>query len=191
MLALLAIGLALLQVGSAQAAYVLPASQDYGTQTLGTSSLAANFLLSTSSSVCTDPPMCTTFATYTVDTSALGGGPGTTTTSGDFVIHNVDCQYPSATSYYFTNGTYQCHFQASFVPTASGSRSLTLTFPEIAGTNATLSLTGAGVAPPAATTPPPAPTGLRAAAVNRCKKKFPKGSSKRKKCLRRANQLPI
>jgi hypothetical protein len=52
--------------------------------------------------------------------------------------------------------------------------------------------------PPAASTPLPPPpatvtplqTGLRAAAIKKCKKKFPKGP-KRKKCIRKAKRLPV
>jgi hypothetical protein len=42
--------------------------------------------------------------------------------------------------------------------------------------------------------PPPGqtgPTGQRAAAKKRCKKKFGKGSKRRKKCLKRARKLPV
>jgi hypothetical protein len=98
------------------------------------------------------------------------------------VIQNLDCDYPSMTSLYVDAGIDQCHFQASFVPTAAGARSAILTFAENPGTNATLSLTGTGVAPT---------SGERAAAIKRCKKKFPKGSAKRRKCLRRARKLPL
>jgi tripartite motif-containing protein 71 len=44
------------------------------------------------------------------------------------------------------------------------------------------------ISPPAATTA--APTGQRAAAIKKCKKKFPKGP-KRKKCVRKAKRLPV
>jgi len=52
-------------------------------------------------------------------------------------------------------------------------------------------------APPGSTPPTPPSslptsfTGQRTAAIKRCKKKFPKGSKKRKKCLKRARRLPL
>jgi hypothetical protein len=55
-------------------------------------------------------------------------------------------------------------------------------------------LQGSEVAPPVTPTPTPTPTstvtGLRAAAIKKCKKKFPKGP-KRKKCIRKAKRLPV
>jgi hypothetical protein len=39
--------------------------------------------------------------------------------------------------------------------------------------------------------PPTGPTGMRAAAKKRCKKKFHKGTKQRKKCLRKARKLPV
>jgi hypothetical protein len=38
---------------------------------------------------------------------------------------------------------------------------------------------------------PSGPTGQRAAAKNRCKKRFHKGTKQRKKCLRKARKLPV
>jgi Right handed beta helix region len=51
-------------------------------------------------------------------------------------------------------------------------------------------LQAADLAPPAAAPTPAGPTGLRAKAIKRCKKKFPKGP-KRKKCIRKAKRLPV
>jgi hypothetical protein len=45
-------------------------------------------------------------------------------------------------------------------------------------------------APPAGPTATATATGQRAAAIKRCKEKFPKGSKKRKKCLKKAKKLP-
>jgi hypothetical protein len=39
--------------------------------------------------------------------------------------------------------------------------------------------------------PAPGPTGVRATAKKKCKKKFRKGTKKRKKCLRKARKLPV
>jgi hypothetical protein len=57
-----------------------------------------------------------------------------------------------------------------------------------------LSVTGTDTCPPE-TQPPPlsttgAPTGQRAGAKKRCKKRFPKGP-KRKKCIKKARKLPV
>jgi len=46
----------------------------------------------------------------------------------------------------------------------------------------------------AAMAPPPgasAPTGQRAQALKRCRKKFAKGTKARKRCVRKANKLPL
>jgi hypothetical protein len=45
--------------------------------------------------------------------------------------------------------------------------------------------------PFASTTIQAAPTGQRAAAVKKCKKKFPRGSKKRKRCIKKAKKLPV
>ena len=46
---------------------------------------------------------------------------------------------------------------------------------------------------PALVVPPPGPTGQRAAAKKKCKKKFPgkANAKKRKKCIKKANRLPV
>ena len=176
---------------TADAASVTPFSKDFDGQAVGTSSAFADFTLYSTDTSCVDPPMCFGgFVTYTVDTSALGGGPGTTTTAGDFAIHNVDCTYPQATSPPSWDVPYYCQFQVAFAPTAGGTRARTLSFPETpAGSDGSLSLIGAGIAP--APSPTATATGLRTTAIKHCKRKFPKGSAKRKKCLRHARKLPV
>jgi hypothetical protein len=57
-----------------------------------------------------------------------------------------------------------------------------------AGTG-TPSVTFTWAAQPA--TVPAAPTGQRAAAIRKCKKKFPKGSKKRRRCIKHARRLPV
>jgi hypothetical protein len=76
-----------------------------------------------------------------------------------------------------------CTFSVTFKPTAAGTRAATL----LLGTDASggaqpppISLSGTAVAAP--------PTGQRAAALAKCKKKHGK---KRKKCKNKANQLPV
>ena len=103
-----------------------------------------------------------------------------TTSIGGFSVHNIDC--PTALSTFGANAA-SCRFEVSFVPTTSGPIMKTLSFTDTGGPTATLSLTGAGV--------PPATTGQQAAAIKKCKKKYRKGSVKRKKCLTRARKLPV
>ena len=161
-----------------------PSSHDYGSQNVGSSSSPTTFTLTTSGNVCYfyDPGlmMCVVPSTYSTDTTALGGGPGTTITSGDFTIHNLTCPYPrEAPPLSTTPGSgpsVSCQFEASFVPIAGGTRSLTLGFPE-SGTSAPggLMLIGTGIAPATTSTPTPAPhrkcrKHRHAVAAKRCKK---------------------
>jgi hypothetical protein len=179
------IAASLVFAASAIASEVQPSSHDYGSQNVGSGGAAMSFTLYTSSNICSydDISMtCTASTGYATDTSALGGDPGSTTKSGDFSIHNVDCPYPTYPAPPATfpgsglPGT--CHFEVSFVPSASGARGRTLSFPDTSGASGALALSGNGVG-----------SGAVAAAVKKCKKKFRKGSSKRKKCLRHARQL--
>jgi len=85
-----------------------------------------------------------------------------------------------------------CVFSVTFTPTTTGVRTGTLA-PGIDLTGSSpssVSLTGSGVAAPAPPTITPTPTGQRAAAIKKCKKKFPKGP-KRKKCIKKAKKLPV
>jgi hypothetical protein len=180
----------LAMAGVASATTVNPSSRDYGDQAVGTASAATTFTLTTSPAFCNDPPDCLTYSSYSTDTSALGGGPGTTNTSGDFLIRNDTCANALMGPPVLA-ATGSCQFEVSFVPTSGGAKSKTLTFPETSGSNASLTLTGNGLAPGSTPTPGATqPTGEQAVAIKRCKRKFPKGSSKRRKCLRRARQLP-
>jgi hypothetical protein len=194
---LLVFGLAV----TADAATVGPSSKDYGSANVGTTSAASSFTLTTSANFCTIDPITMTGCQggtethYSTDTSALGGGPGTTNTSGDFLIHNQTCPYPSYPSPAVVAAPAgipgNCSFEVSFAPTAGGALSKTLTFTDNGGLTASLSLTGTGIAPAAPGTTTTTPTGQQAAAIKRCKKKFPKGTSKRRKCLRHARLLPV
>jgi hypothetical protein len=172
-------------VASAWAATVGPSPHDYGSQNVGASSAASQFTLFSSPSLCTseDPMLhfCLTSITPTTDTTALGGGPGTTTNSGDFTIHNLSCPYPGL------SGTPPpslgpgppgvCQFEATFTPTTGGARSTTLTFPDDGGPAAVLSLTGTGIAPtPASTT---------TATKKKCKKKHRTAAAAKKKCKKK------
>jgi hypothetical protein len=189
-LAVATASLVLVSAAPAWAANVNPTAMDYGSQKVGASSAAATFQLATSGTQCVDngsggcaPGLGST----TTDTSALGGGPGTTTRSGDFEIYNQTCGYPSQISGPVPYSSSYCSFQATFVPAAAGSRAMTLNFPDSGGPTGSLALSGTGLSTGSTTLP----TGQRAAAIKKCKKKFPKGSARRKRCLRHAGQLPV
>jgi hypothetical protein len=93
-----------------------------------------------------------------------------------------------------------CQFSVTFKPTGTGVRTATLDVgsdSSLGGTQpANVSLTGSGVAapvPPPSTTAPsttPAPTGQRARAIKKCKKKFPKGP-RRTTCIKKAKKQPV
>jgi hypothetical protein len=176
---------AFLLAAPAGAATVSPPSKDFGDQTQGAASDSSSFTLMTSFTVCTDPaspPPCISLATSNVDTTALGGGPGTTTTVGDFVIHNVSCQNPEMSPFVeFASAT--CAFDVRFLPTTTGTLSKTLSFSDSSGPTATLSLTGTGLAPPPTPASTPTPT-TTAPKKKKCKRKHRVASSA-KKCKKK------
>jgi hypothetical protein len=174
---------ALALTSSAGGATVGPSTHDYGGQTVGTTSAAVNFGLTTTPTFCVPDSMtglCSTDTRFTVSTVELGGGPGTTVTSADYTTHNIDCPYPSMTSPALINGIPSfCHFEASFAPAVAGIRSRTLIFPEDnGGATATLTLTGTGLAVPSA--PAPAPIHKK-----KCKKKHRTAAAAKKKCKKK------
>jgi hypothetical protein len=97
-----------------------------------------------------------------------------------------------------------CTFNVFFTPTAAGARTATLDVGDDTSSDLfaqgidpdPIFLTGSGVAaavPPPSTTVPgttPARTGLRARAIKKCIKKFPKGP-RRTKCIKKAKKLPV
>jgi hypothetical protein len=170
---------ALILAAPAGAAHLLPTSKDYGSQIVGTTS-TWTFTLTPTRNICTDPgpepSICDGSSAYVTETTALVAAPGGTAMSGDFVIHNIDCQYPAfvgppATTWNPANTPpARCHFSVSFAPTtAGGARSLTLSFPDTGGPTATLNLTGVGVAP--ISPRKKCKRKHRAAAAKKCKKK--------------------
>ncbi len=72
--------LALALASVADAASVSPDSMDFGSQAVGTAGSAATFTLTASANFCTNYvfPTCMSTTNYQTDTTALGGGPGTT-----------------------------------------------------------------------------------------------------------------
>jgi hypothetical protein len=103
------------------------------------------------------------------------------------------------------NSPGSCEFNVTFSPKATGTRTATLEVGVDFSSGSTqpdpITLAGTGVAPPPPPGPTPtaptattatstAPTGLRAAALKKCRKRFPKGP-RRAKCLRKAKGLPV
>ncbi len=135
---------------SADAASVSPDAVIFGDKLIGTSSDPVSVTLTTSPSKCPPPGSpngCMPASAFSLtSTSALGGGPGTTTSSNDFTVHNTNCQYPTLVSPDGVAASRSCRFEVSFAPTASGSRALSLSFPDNLGPTATLALGGQGVA---------------------------------------------
>jgi hypothetical protein len=169
--------------GSAEAASVSPSSKDYGSEPVGSSSAPTIFTLQTSPNQCLSTfPMtstCNSSVTYFTDTSALGAGPGATATSGDFVIRNINCAYPSSTGGIpLTLGPSPptvCQFEASFLPTTTGALATSLTFTDTGGPTATVALAGTGVPPTVRPVGPPAHKRCKhkhrhASAAKKCKK---------------------
>jgi hypothetical protein len=169
-----AIVVALLVAAPAGAATVSPPSKDFGSQIQGTAGDATSFTLSTSFTTCAMP--CISPTVSNVDTTALAGGPGTTNTVGDFVVHNVDCQNPeSSPPIAFVLVT--CTFDVRLLPTATGALSKSLSFTDDHGPTATLSLAGTGLAPP----PAPASTSTPVPRRKKCRHKH-RHASAAKKC---------
>jgi hypothetical protein len=175
----------------ASAASVSPTSKNYGDQAVGTTSTPTSFTLTTTANTCAlDPsnviPTCLIGSQthYATNTSQLGGGPGVTTTSGDFMIHNVSCPYPSFDSPAITTAPVglpgMCGFEVSFAPVGGNARSKTLIFSDNGGPSATLPLTGTGLVP-ATALPLPGPSQAR----KKCKKKHHRAVAAKKKCKKK------
>jgi hypothetical protein len=131
-----------------------------------------------------------TGATQFVVTNA---GPGT---SGTFATTLAG---PNASEFGITANTCAgqtlaalatCTVSVRFAPATAGAKTATLKIIGTPGGTTSASLTGTATSPPP---PPPAantgPTGQRAAALKKCKKK--KSKQARKKCKKKANRLPV
>ncbi len=168
-----ALGLA---VPSAGASVTLtPASADFGSLNVGTTSVPQAFTLTNTCDAPSgiNPNMC-------ISVNAVSSAVSTT---GDFGQTN-DCpatlftfNYPSSTS---------CTINVTFAPTTAGSLAGTLS----AG-GMSRPLSGTGVALPIQSTVQSTaePTGERAAALKKCKKKRTKAA--RKRCRKNAQLLPV
>lgn len=100
-------------------------------------------------------------------------------TTGDFAQTN-NC--PSTLFTFNYPSTSSCTINVTFTPTTAGSRAGTLS---AGGMNRPLSGTGVAL--------PIQPTGQHAAAIKKCKRKFPgmAKAKKRKKCIKEAKKLPV
>jgi hypothetical protein len=127
-----------------------------------------------------DPNFCMPPAQqYLTGTAALGGGPGTSTSSDDFAVRNTDCHYPSQESSFFGGFPNTCTFEAVFAPTQSGARSRILSFPDNGGPTAAVTLRGSGLA-----TMPVLPAPTRPKCKHK-KKHTRAAAAKKKKCKKK------
>jgi hypothetical protein len=146
---------------------LVPSPKDYGSTQVGTPTAATQF---------------------TVENA----GPGT---SGTLAVALTGA---NASEFGITGGTCDgvtlpddgtCTVSVRFAPTSAGAKSATLAVTGTPGGTQSSALTGTATAPPP---PPPntatGPTGQRAAALKKCKKK--KGRA-RTKCKKKANRLPV
>jgi len=131
--------------------------------------------------------------TGAVTFTVTNAGPGTSGTlaaalaganASEFGITQNNC-----TGHTLANlGT--CTVSVRFAPTSAGAKAAKLNITGTPGGTQSSALTGTATAPPPP--PPPAntgPTGQRAAALKKCKKK--KSKQARKKCKKKANRLPV
>jgi CSLREA domain-containing protein len=151
---------------------LVPSPKDYGSTQVGTPTAATQF---------------------TVENA----GPST---SGNLAVALTGA---NASEFEITGGTCDgvtlpddgtCTVSVRFAPTSAGAKSATLAVTGTPGGTQSSALTGTATAVPTPPTPtPPAatpgPTGQRAAALKKCKKK--KTAQARKKCKKNANKLPV
>jgi hypothetical protein len=166
-----ALGVAALGVAAptASAASLTPASHDFGSRTVGTTSASQPFTLT---AICT-----TEFLGLCIAPDSVVPAP--VSTSGDFAQTN-NCQPLLFSFVYLVPDS--CTINVTFTPTTSGLRTGTLT---AGGFIRSLSGTGVAVTQPTTPTTTPSPTFNLQAAIKKCKKKYPKGP-KRKKCIKKA-----
>jgi hypothetical protein len=145
----------------------------------------------------------------TPSTQSFGSTPaGTPSNPTQFTVTNTSLGTSGAISVSFTGanasefgvtqdncsghtlvGSATCTLSVRFAPSSAGSKSATLEVSATPGGLTSSNLSGTATAAPS---PPPAntgPTGQRAAALKKCKKK--KSAAARKKCKAKANKLPV
>jgi hypothetical protein len=145
---------------------LVPSPKDYGSTQVGTPTAATQFTVEN-----VGPSSSGTLAV------ALTGA-----NASEFGITGDNCTGQTLPD----DGT--CTVSVHFAPTSGGAKSATLAVTATPGGTQSSALTGTGTTPP----PPPntntGPTGQRAAALKKCKKK--KSAQARKKCKKKANKLP-
>jgi hypothetical protein len=170
--------LALAPAAASANTFASPTSLTFPAQTVGTTSGVPGTV--TVTVICSvpgfNPPLCATQGMFVAIPTFTGANPGDFAQSNNCPSGNV---LPSGP---IQGMTASCTFTVTFKPTAAGSRTALLSLGvDTTGTSPPpISLSGTAVAAP--------PTGQRAAALAKCKKKHGK---KRKKCKNKANQLPV
>jgi len=130
--------------------------------------------------------------TATVTDTAASPTPTTTPTlSVNFAADGAGSfsDFGSCTLSEVTLGEASCQVTYTASAVGSGSHQITGSYGGDVGHDPSQSSTFVGVVPPP-TGPTAVPTGQRAVAIKKCKKRFPKGP-KRKKCIKRAKRLPV
>ncbi|MGZ5308654.1 MAG: hypothetical protein ACXWDP_05625, partial [Solirubrobacterales bacterium] len=177
-----AVALAVLPAAASAFSTATPTSLSYPDRTVGTQSdpktVTVLVFCLTDGAMAGNP--CTVNDTFTPNPTFTGANPG------DFAQTN-NCGAAKVSVVTAVPGV--CVFTITFRPTAQGTRTATLTL----GTSTSaagpppISLSGVGITAP--TPAAAAATGQRAAALAKCKNK--KSKKARKKCKKKANQLPV
>jgi hypothetical protein len=146
---------------------VAPTSHNFGSTQTGTPTGATAFVVTNAG-----PGTSGTFATTLAGPNASEFGITANTCAGQTLAALATCSV-----------------SVRFAPAAAGAKTATLNIIGTPGGTTSATLTGTATSPP----PPPAtntgPTGQRAAALKKCKKK--RSKQVRKKCKKKANRLPV
>jgi CSLREA domain-containing protein len=149
---------------------LVPSPKDYGSTQVGTPTASTQFTVENAG-----PGTSGTLA------AALTGA-----NASEFGITQDNCTGQTLAD----DGT--CTVSVRFAPSSAGAKAATLNITGTPGGTQSSALTGTATAVPTPPPPPPAntgPTGQRAAALKKCKKK--KTATARKKCKKKANNLPV
>jgi CSLREA domain-containing protein len=150
---------------------IAPTPHDFGSTQTGTPTGATQFVVTNAG-----PGISGTFATTLTGANA-----------SEFEVTGDTCAGQTLAAL----GT--CSVSVRFAPATAGAKSASLNVTGTPGGTSSAALTGTGTAPPPPPPPPSpaaaAPTGQRAAALKKCKKK--KTAKARKKCKKKANRLPV
>jgi CSLREA domain-containing protein len=149
---------------------VAPASQNFGSTQTGTPTGATAFVVTNAG-----PGTSGTFATTLAGPNASEFGITANTCAGQTLAALATCTV-----------------SVRFAPTTAGAKSASLNIVGAPGGTTSSALTGTATSPQPPPPPPSTntgPTGQRAAALKKCKKK--KSATARKKCKKKANKLPV